>query len=235
MQQTLRLTLALLAVLCAGTILSARAEPNLNGETGYINMPNGRIDPDGTFRIGDSFAKPYSSLWSSITFLPRVELSARYTRIMSGAIGQNDPLWQGYGDYKDKVASGKVLFLEEDRNTPSLAFGINDILGTGLFKSRYLAASKQFGALDTTLGVGEGRISGVFAGGRYAPETWKGFALVAEYDANNYMQDLYSGQTGVDQRNKGVGLALEYQHGWIGSQLSYRAGKPGINIFSLFR
>jgi hypothetical protein len=231
MQQTLRLTLALLAVLCAGTILSARAEPNLNGETGYINMPNGRIDPDGTFRIGDSFAKPYSSLWSSITFLPRVELSARYTRIMSGAIGQNDPLWQGYGDYKDKVASGKVLFLEEDRNTPSLAFGINDILGTGLFKSRYLAASKQFGALDTTLGVGEGRISGVFAGGRYAPETWKGFALVAEYDANNYMQDLYSGQTGVDQRNKGVGLALEYQHGWIGSQLSYRAGKPGINIY----
>ena len=216
MQQTPRLILALLAVLCAGTALSARAEPNLNGETGYINMPSGRIDPDGTFRMGYSFAKPYSSFWSSISFLPRVELSARYTRIMSGAIGLNDPLWQGYGDYKDKVASGKVLLLKEDRNTPSLAFGINDVVGTGLFKSRYLAASKQFGALDATLGVGEGRISGAFAGGRYAPESWKGFALVAEYDANNYRQDFYSGQTGVDQRNKGVGLALEYRRGWIG-------------------
>ena len=231
MQKFFRLTLVLLAVLCGGTAVSAWAEPNLNGETGYINMPNGRVDPDGTFHIGYSFAKPYSSLWSSITFLPRVELNARYTRIMSGDIGAGNPLWQGYGDYKDKVASGKLILLEEGRYSPSLAFGINDILGTGLFKSRYLAASKQFGSLDITMGVGEGRIDGPFAGGRYEPEAWKGFALAAEYDANNYKQDLYSAQTGVDQRSKGIGTALEYHRGWFGSQLSYRAGKPGINMY----
>ena len=210
---------------------TSHAEPDINGETGYINMPNGRIEADGTFRMGYSFAKPYTSLWSSIAFLPRVELYARYTRIMTGQIGAGNPFWQGYGDYKDKVASGKLLLLEEDRNTPSVAFGINDIIGTGLFKSRYLAVSKQFGALDTTLGVGEGRISGVFAGWRYAPATWNGIALAAEYDANNYKQDFGSAQTGVDQRDKGVGLAVEYRRGWLGSQLSYRAGKPGINIY----
>ena len=66
---------------------------------------------------------------------------------------------------------------------------------------------------------------------RYAPSTWNGIALAAEYDANNYKQDLGSAQTGVDQREKGVGLAVEYRRGWLGSQLSYRAGKPGINIY----
>ncbi|MGA7749045.1 MAG: YjbH domain-containing protein [Gallionella sp.] len=225
MQKVLKLGLLLLA---ACVVLSAQAEPNLNGETGYINMPSGRIEPDGTFRMGDSFAKPYSSLWTSITFLPRVELSARYTRIMDVPGFANEP---GYGDYKDKEASGKVVLLEEGRNTPSLAFGIDDIMGTGLFKARYLAASKRFGALDTTLGVGEERINGVFAGWRYAPATWNGFALAEEYDANNYKQDLGSSQNGVDQRNKGVGMALEYRRGWLGSQLSYRDGKPGINIY----
>ena len=220
-----------LAALMVCVIYSAQAEPDLNGETGYINMPNGRIEADGTFRMGYSFAKPYSSLWSSIAFLPRVELYARYTRIMTGQIGAGNPLWQGYGDYKDKAASAKLLLLEEDRYTPSVAFGINDFIGTGLFKSRYLAASKRFGALDTTLGVGEGRISGVFAGLRYAPAAWNGLALATEYDANDYKQDFDAALTGVDQRKKGVGMALEYRYKWLGSQLSYRDGKPGINVY----
>ena len=211
---------------------SALAQPNINGETGYINMPSGRIEADGTFRMGYSFAEPYSSLWSSIAILPRVELYARYVRIMSGASGAAGTYWGGYGDYKDKVASGKVVLLEEDWYTPSVAFGMNDVQGTGLFVSKYLAASKQFGALDATLGVGTGRISGVFAGARYAPKDWDGIALVAEYDANNYRQDKFSAQTGMDQRKKGLGLALEYRWGWLGSQLAWRDGKPGINAYA---
>jgi len=211
---------------------SAFAQPDINGETGYINMPSGRIDPDGTFRMGYSFAEPYTSFWSSISFLPRVELNARYVRIMSGAIGGTNPSWQGYGDYKDKVFSGKIILLDEDRFIPSLAIGSNDMLGTRLFKAQYLAASKRFGALDATIGAGVGRIDGTFAGARYAPEAWEGIGLAAEYDANNYRQDLYARQTGVNQRKKGIGLALEYRRGWLGSQLSYRDGMFGINLYA---
>jgi len=221
-----------MCTLAACVVSAAQAQPNINGETGYINMPNGRIEQDGTFRMGYSFAQPYSSFWTSITFLPLVELNARYVRIMTGAIGAANPYWQGYGDYKDKVVSGKVVLLEENRNIPSLAFGMNDMQGTRLFKAQYLAASKQFGAWDATVGVGNGRIDGVFAGARYAPEKWEGIALVTEYDANNYRQDLYSNLTRVDQRKKGIGFALEYRHGWLGSQLSYRDNKPGINIYA---
>ncbi len=221
--------IALLSVLGVCSTLSAQAEPNINGETGYINMPNGRIEADGTFRMGYSFAKPYSSIWSSVTLLPRVELYARYVRIMGIPGFADNP---GYGDYKDKVASGKVLLLEEDWNTPSLAFGMNDVQGTGLFQSKYLAASKHFGALDATVGVGTGRISGAFAGARYSPAEWNGISLVAEYDANNYKQDKGSTQTKMDQRNKGIGLALDYRWGWLGSQLGYRDGKPSINAYA---
>lgn len=221
------------AVLASCASPAVFAQPNINGETGYINMPSGRIEADGTFRMGYSFAEPYSNiLWSSITLLPRVEFYARYVRIMSGAIGAPGSGWENYGDYKDKVASGKVLLLEEDWNMPSVVFGLNDVQGTGLFKSHYLAASKRFGDLEATLGAGKGRISGVFGGARYAPKDWNGIALAAEYDANNYRQDQFSAQTGMDQRNKGIGLALEYRWGWLGSQLSYRDGTPGINVYA---
>jgi hypothetical protein len=209
------------------------AEPNLNGETGYINMPSGRVEADGTFRMGYSFADPYSNImWGSVTVLPRVEFYARYVRILSGSGWTPGAGWANYGDYKDKVFSGKFVLLEEDWLMPSVAFGVNDVQGTGLFKSKYLAASKLFGNLDTTLGLGKGRISGAFAGARYAPKEWNGIALAAEYDANNYRQDLFSAQTGVDQRKKGMGLALEYRWGWLGSQLSWRDGKPGINLYA---
>src|SRR3989338_6055592 len=219
-------------VFVAGASPAALAEPNHNVETGYINMPDGRVEADGTFRMGYSFAKPYSNVWSSVVVLPRVEFYARYARIMSGSIGAPGSGWENYGDYKDKVFSGKVMLLEEDWLTPSVVFGIDDVQGTGLFKSKYLAASMQFGDLDTTLGVGTGRINGAFAGARYAPAAWKGIALAAEYDANNYQQDRFASQTGVDQRKKGMGLALEYRWGWLGSQLSWRDGKPGINLYA---
>ncbi|MDD2776695.1 MAG: YjbH domain-containing protein [Gallionella sp.] len=210
--------------------LPAMAESNLNGETGYINMPNGRVEADGTLRMGYSFAKPYVNMWSSIAVSPRLEVSGRYTRVMGGAMP--GAAWVGYGDYKDKVISGKFLLLEEDWHTPSVAIGMNDVMGTGLFKSQYIAASKKFGALDTTLGIGSGRISGAFAGARYSPAAWDGISLVAEYDANNYQQDFLSTASHVAQRKKGVGVGLEYRWGWITSQLGYRDGKPNVNAYA---
>ncbi|MDH4286272.1 MAG: YjbH domain-containing protein, partial [Gallionella sp.] len=179
----------LLGLFLAGASPAAFAEPNLNGETGYINMPGGRIEPDGTLRMGYSFADPYANLlWASVAVLPRVELYARFVRVVGVPAGTTAH-WQDYGDYKDKVASAKFVLLEESWFAPNVVFGINDVQGTGLFRSKYLAASKRFGDLDTTLGIGKGRIRGGFAGARYAPESWDGFALAAEYDANNYKQD----------------------------------------------
>ena len=173
-QHTFKIRRTVCCVLSALFSLPVVAQPNLNGETGYLNMPDGRIEADGTLRTGFSFAKPYSNIWSSISISPRIEVTGRYARVMSGAIGNGTTYWNGYGDYKDKAISGKLLLIEEDWLAPSLVFGLEDVMGTGIWKSTYVAASKKFGELDTTLGVGSGRINGVFAGMRYAPASWDG-------------------------------------------------------------
>lgn len=227
---TFKIRRTVCCVLGALFTLPAWAQPNLNGETGYLNMPDGRIAADGTLRTGFSFAKPYVNFWSSLSIASRIEVSGRYARVMSGALP--GAYWTGYGDFKDKTISGKLLLLEEDWHTPSVVLGMNDVMGTGVWKSTYVAASKKFGDLDTTLGLGSGRIKGAFAGMRYAPATWDGLALVAEYDANNYKQDIYAAQTGIDKRKKGVGVGVEYRWGLLGTQIGYRDGKPSINAYT---
>lgn len=205
------------------------AEPALSGQSGYINMPDGRVEADGTWRIGYSFQKPYASFWNSISMIPRVEFTAAYTRIMGVKAGEGEA-WANYGDYKDKVFQGKFQFLDESDVLPAVSVGLNDFQGTGLFKAKFLAMSKQLGPVDATLGYGSGRIDGLFAGARYRTGV-NGLSLVAEYDANNYAQDLSAVASGVAGRKKGLGVAAEYRWGWLGSQLSYRDGEAGVNAY----
>ena len=48
--------------------------------------------------------------------------------------------------------------LEETALTPALALGLRDMLGTGIFSSEYLVASKRLGRADLTLGMGWGAL-----------------------------------------------------------------------------
>ena len=43
---------------------------------------------------------------------------------------------------------------------PAVAVGIDDIIGTGVYNGEYVVASKRFGAIDTSLGMGWGRRAG---------------------------------------------------------------------------
>ena len=99
------------------------AEPSITGQTGLIAMPDARIDPDGTWRTGYSFANPYTAVWTSLTALPRLEGSLRYTAIR-GVPGFTDPERAGsYGDFKDKSFDAKFLLLEEDGLWPAVEIG----------------------------------------------------------------------------------------------------------------
>ncbi|NTV09206.1 MAG: phosphatase PAP2 family protein [Zoogloea sp.] len=197
--------------------------------SGLVMMPDARVAEEGTFRLGNSRNRPYSSWWSSISLLPRAEGVFDFTKI-AGVPGF--PGNTAYGDYKDKVFGGKFVLFTESGNTPAVAVGMMDVLGTGLFKSRFLAASKQFGDLDLSLGVGGGRINGVFGGARYAPAYWNGFGVVGEYDANDYAKDKFSNTTGVDQRKKGqFNYGLEYRWGMLGAQLARQNQDWGMNAY----
>lgn len=226
----LKLLCFLLGLTSTFHAMDSFAEPNLTGQSGYINMPNGRVEADGTWRLGYSFQKPYTALWTSISMIPRVEFTASYDRIMGVIARAQREDWANYGDYKDKVFQGKFQVLNESDFLPAISVGLNDFQGTGLFKAKFAAMSKQVGSLDATLGYGSGRIDGAFAGARYRTGV-EGLSLVAEYDANNYAKDYRAGESGVIDRKKGLGVGAEYRWGWLGSQLSYRDGEAGVNAY----
>ena len=227
------LALALGATCVAATAsliapLDARAEANLLGQTGLVHMPDGRIDPDGTMRLGLSHDQPYTAFWGSITFLSRLELSARYTQI-DGVPGFEDN--PDYGDFKDKAFDTKLLLLRESTWLPSLTVGAQDYLGTRLFAAEFVAASKRIGDFDFAAGFGTKRIDGVFGGIRYTPGWHRNLSLLAEYDANDYASDYRASESGADQRRGGATYGLEYRWGWIGTQLSYQRDDWSGNLY----
>lgn len=209
---------------------NAFAQPSLTGQIGYINMPSARVGEDGTFSLGYGYDKPYGILWTSTTVLPWLEVSGRYTSI-SGVPGFTDSQYGGgYGRFKDKAIDLKFRLLEESSFLPEIGLGMTDIQGTRLWKGSYLVASKNvLPGLETSVGVGSGRIQGAFGGIRYTPAVLPNWSLVAEYDANNYRQDPFSSQTSAAQRNKGPAIGLEYQWGWLGLQVARQKTHTSVN------
>lgn len=215
-----------LAAAVAAAPPAVQAQSTLNGQSGLINMPDGRVASDGTLRLGLSYADPYFSAWGSLGLFPFLEVYGRYTEI------QNLPAFgDEYGDYKDKEAGLKLRLLDEGRYLPSLSVGAQDFFGTSLFEAEYVALSKRIGDFDFTLGYGGDRIDGAFGGLRYTPGALPGLSLVAEYDAYDYAQDLQADQTGVADRDKGAVVGLEYRWKWLAAQLSYGHEEVGVNAY----
>jgi hypothetical protein len=210
----------------------AFADPTLTGQNGLIAMPDGRIAEDGTWRTGYSYAKPYSSIWSSWVLFPWLEVSGVYTRTagVTGGFSQA-PLGVDYGSFKDKRADLKVRLLDEGELLPSFAIGAQDPGGTRVYPAEYAALSKKLGEFDFTVGYGAERIDGVFGGVRYSPRWLEGFSVVAEYDAYKYAQDFGAIKSGVSQRDKGVAAGLEYRWNWFGLQVSRAHDEVGVNAY----
>jgi len=190
-------------------------------------MPDARIEDDGTLRLGISDSDPYTTIWSSVTMLPRLELSARYTAI------EDVPAFVGtdFGDLKDKAFDAKLLLLKESRYIPDFSIGTQDFLGTHLFSADFFSLSKRFQTLDITLGYGHKRIDGLFGGMRYTPRWNKNLGVVIEYDANDYPNDPRALESGVNRRDGGASFGVEYRFGWIGTQLAYQHGDVEANAY----
>ncbi len=210
------------------------ATPTIHGQSGYINMPSAAVEADGTFSMGYGYDSPYGSFWVSSTILPFLQMTGRYVSI-SGIPGfSSTPGAPGYayGRYKDKVIDTKLRLWNESNWRPSVAVGITDIFGTGLFNGQYVVATKTFGSsknLEASIGYGRTRPDGVFAGARWQPESLPNWALVAEYDANDYSNDFAASQTSAGQRQKGPSVGVEYRWGWLGVQAARHRDHSSVN------
>ena len=224
----------LLLLLIPGPLAQATepvALPSATGQTGLVSMPDARLAPDGTWRTGYSFLRPYHAIWSSLTAMPWFEGSFRYSRIqyVEGFPGRPDA---DYGDYKDKSFDAKLRLLDERAGWPQIAVGAQDVGGgTGLFSAYYAVASKRFGEFDLTLGYGKDRIDGAFGGLRWQPRALPSWSIAAEYDAFDYPNDRFAAQARIADRKKGGALALEYrQDGW-GAKAYAAHGEAGFNAW----
>tara|TARA_B100001121_G_C18700691_1_gene627800 strand:+ start:27375 stop:30266 length:2892 start_codon:yes stop_codon:yes gene_type:complete len=128
------------------------------GGIGLFQTRSARFAKDSTFEFSRSYVPPYERWLVNIQILPWLEGTFRYTSIENrNFLGGNFIVGT---TFKDRAIDFKFLLLEEDFLFPQVALGFQDFLGTGLFSGEYLVASKRFGDLDFSFGVGWGYTAG---------------------------------------------------------------------------
>jgi hypothetical protein len=162
---------------------------------GYFNMPSARMSCEGILGVGFSYVPPYHNYNLLCQLTPILEISGNY-RVFRGV---DDPILTplGFGDRSDKGANFKVAILRPEDSQyllPGLAVGFEDVIGTRLFRSRYIVMTKVFlrEDLEVSVGIGAQRIRRWFGGVLWMPfrqcsSPWlKPLSVVAEYDATPY-------------------------------------------------
>src|SRR5690348_8617061 len=105
--------------------------------------------PEGQLSVGASFLKNNQHYNLGFQALPWLEASFRY----SGLQHFN----ADYPVYYDRAFGVKARLWNESSLLPALAVGVDDIVGTGIYGGEYVVASKRFGDIDTSFGMGWGR------------------------------------------------------------------------------
>jgi hypothetical protein len=127
------------------------------GGIGLLQTPTARLPQAGYGAIHLSKTAPYTRLNFTLAPFDWLEAGFRYVDVANRLYGATIA---GSQSYKDKSIDAKFRLWEESRYLPQVAVGFRDLVGTGLFSGEYLAASKRFGKLDASLGMGWGYVGG---------------------------------------------------------------------------
>ncbi|MFA0426736.1 YjbH domain-containing protein [Vibrio sp. 10N.222.51.C5] len=132
------------------------------GGVGLMQMPTGRMAPEGEFNFSASFNNDYYFYNVSLQVMPWLETTIRYTQVQdllySGPEDQDcsQNSFSGCTKYTDKGIDFKLRLIEEGYYLPEVSVGVRDFGGTGLFDGEFVAATKRFGPVDFTLGMAWG-------------------------------------------------------------------------------
>lgn len=144
---------------------SAVPRPSLNlyGVTGLIDMPSAEAQPDGQISLSYSQFGDFSRRNFTFQILPRLSGTLRYSTIKNWGQTDDDGIYNPDYDLYDRSFDLQLQLLDEDRDgwIPSVAFGMRDFLGTGVYSAEYFVATKTV-AEDFTVtgGFGWGRLAG---------------------------------------------------------------------------
>ncbi|AKA16687.1 membrane protein [Aeromonas hydrophila] len=128
------------------------------GGVGLMQMPTARMAKEGEFSA-NYFDNDQYRRWSiSVQPFDWFEATLRYTDVRTQLYSQNED-FSGDQTYKDKGIDFKFRLMRESKWAPQVALGFRDLMGTGLFDSEYVVASKRYGPFDFTLGMGWGNMA----------------------------------------------------------------------------
>lgn len=148
----------------------ARPSVNLYGMTGLIDMPSAQDQPDAQVTLSYSYFGETQRRNFNFQILPRVAGAVRYSTIDNwGQRDEDTGVYDPRYDLFDRSFDIQfTLWREGDWRwwTPDVGLGFRDFLGTGVYSSEYLVATKtvptaQAGDFVLTVGLGWGRLSRV--------------------------------------------------------------------------
>lgn len=229
---------------------------NTFGMPGLIDMPSAEMRPDGELGLSLTGLND-GTMRNTLTFqiAPRLTGAFRYSKV-PGLMPKDD----GTGRYEalyDRSFDIRFQFLDEGKWgwTPAMAIGLQDFIGTGVYSSEYIVATKSIGPkLRVSGGLGWGRLGSfgsigstgtrpdydvTSTGGKFNSGSWfKGdFApfFGVSYAATDrltlkaeYSSDAYVKETLLDgfNRNSSINFAADYQVSeFFGVQLYYMYGE----------
>ena len=127
---------------------------NTYGMPGSIDTPTAEVFPEGQFSVSSSIFG--GSIRTNLSFqvTNSLTVSFRYARIPSAKGDHGGYFW-------DRSFDIHYLFNEQKKYLPSIAIGLRDFIGTGLYTGEYLVATKNITKnIKISGGLGWGRLSG---------------------------------------------------------------------------
>ncbi|MBU2962047.1 YjbH domain-containing protein [Citreicella sp. C3M06] len=124
---------------------------NFMGVPGIIDMPTAHSARDADIDVSLSILDGSRRLTGHFQITPRLSGVFRYANLDS---------YQGIDPYYDRSFDLRFLLHEETARMPAVTVGLQDFGGTGIYAGEYLVATKTFGRLRATTGLGWGRFAG---------------------------------------------------------------------------
>ncbi|WP_417808811.1 YjbH domain-containing protein [Thioclava sp.] len=126
------------------------------GVPGLIDMPTAGSRPDAELNFNAFHFKNQTRIAATFQLTDRLSATFRYAilhNIVPSPGAAIDP------DRYDRSFSFQYRFLDEAGLRPSMAFGINDLGGSGIYSGEYIVGSKFINdKLRATVGIGWGRL-----------------------------------------------------------------------------
>ncbi|WP_229836852.1 YjbH domain-containing protein [Aliiroseovarius zhejiangensis] len=184
-----------------GTLTSSYT---IYGTPGLIAMPTAEAAADSELAFTYSQFGPNANGTLSFQITPRLSGSFRYAKI-----ADFHPV---VGDYFDRSFDIRYRVLNESKYFPAVSVGIRDFIGTGIYSSEYIVATKSIGdRLRVTGGIGWGRLGSYEPIGATGTRPPWDFGKGGTVNANQWFRGDFAPFAGVSYKvNDKLTLKAEY-------------------------